>query len=121
MPAIRKNLNDITPGDVLELCQQQWPEDEQLEFKEDLPSKKGRKQDSWYSDPRAVGEHARNKILEEVIALANNHGGDVVIGVAESEDKPARATALSPIPQCTDLAERPYAGKTRDGYRLRGC
>jgi predicted HTH transcriptional regulator len=41
-----------------------------------------------------VGERARNEILEEVIGFANAHGGDIVIGVGETTDKPPRAASV---------------------------
>lgn len=57
-----------------ELCAKELPEDEQLEFKQDLPSKTGR--DAWYSGEK-LGPHARDKILAEVVAFANTRGGHV--------------------------------------------
>jgi len=106
VPGIRKSLVSITREDILAICAQKWPEDEQLEFKEDLPAKKGKGNDLWYTLPRGIGEYARNKILEEVVALANSYGGDLVIGIAETKQKPSRADSLSALPDCGDLAER---------------
>jgi Putative DNA-binding domain len=103
MPMVGKPLREIDQNDLLLLCKKSWREDEQFELKQDLPSKGGL--DSWHT-AGTISPYARDKILAEVVAFANSYGGDVVIGMAESGDKPAAAERLSPIPNCVDLAER---------------
>jgi Putative DNA-binding domain len=103
MPMVGKPLREIDQNDLLLLVKKSWREDEQFELKQDLPSKSGL--DSWHT-ARRISPYARDKILAEVVAFANSYGGDVVIGMAESGDKPAAAERLSPIPNCVELAER---------------
>ena len=62
-------LKNLSKESLQELCREQIPEDEQLEFKQDLPSKSGR--DPWYSSTDKIGAYARDKILAEVVAFAN--------------------------------------------------
>lgn len=80
------------------------PEGEQVEFKQSLPTKDD-KSDSWISRGK-IPDRARDKILEEVVAFANAHGGALFLGIKESEEKPAVADEISPIPRCEELAER---------------
>ena len=103
MPMVGKPLRDIDHNDLLLLCKKNWREDEQFELKQDLPSKFGL--DSWHT-AGTISAYARDKILAEVVAFANSYGGDVVIGMAETLDKPATAERVSPVPNCVDLAER---------------
>jgi len=44
--------------------------------------------------------------VAEVIAFANAYGGWFLVGVEETKTKPARATAIAPIRDCAELAER---------------
>jgi hypothetical protein len=103
MPMIGKPLREIDRNDLLLLCKKNWREDEQFELKQDLPSKSGL--DSWHT-ARTISAYARDKILAEIVAFANSYGGDLVLGMAETMDKPAAAERLSPIPNCAELAER---------------
>jgi hypothetical protein len=100
---VGKPLRDIDHNDLLLLCKKSWREDEQFELKQDLPSKFGL--DSWHT-AGTISAYARDKILAEVVAFANSYGGDVVIGMAETLEKPAAAERVSPVPNCVDLAER---------------
>src|ERR1039457_46851 len=103
MPMLDKPLREIDRNDLLLLCKKNWRVDEQFELKQDLPSKSGL--DSWHT-AGTISPYARDKILAEVVAFANSYGGDLVIGIAKTIDKPAAAERLSPIPNCADLAER---------------
>ena len=80
------------------------PEGAQIEFKESLPSRNG--SDPWVRGQDRIGDYARNRILEEAVAFANAYGGALILGLAESEDKPPLAAQLSPVPRCAELAER---------------
>jgi hypothetical protein len=53
-----------------------------------------------------VGDHARNQLIAEVIAFANAYGGTLVLGIRETDNKPARAGGITPVPRCIELAER---------------
>jgi len=102
MPMVDKPLREIDHNDLLVLCKKKCREDEQFELKQDLPSKSGL--DSWHI-AGTIGAYARDKILADVVAFANSYGGDVVIGIAETSDKPAAADRLTPVPKCAELAE----------------
>lgn len=106
MPALRKPLIDVTAGDFVAMVAQEWPEDDQLEFKRALPTADGVENDRWITHGDRVGEAAQRGLFKEVVAFANSFGGDVILGIAESKDNPRRAAACTPVPKCLDLAER---------------
>ena len=99
MTVLDKPIRDINAEDIRQLCQDRRPEGPQFEIKRDLPTKDGKPAD--YSN---VGDYARNALATEIVAFANTFGGTMVIGVIESSDKPNRATAIAPMPNCDDLA-----------------
>jgi hypothetical protein len=100
-----KRASELTPEDIDRVVSEQVQEGSQVEFKGTLPAK-GSAVDPWVSGKGQVGEFARNKLVEEVIAFANAHGGWVLVGVEETREKPARASVVVPIRDCADLAER---------------
>ncbi len=102
---LTKPADRIGPGDIQTLIDESVPESAQIEFKESLPAGKG-KTDAWLNGGSRIGSHARNRILEEVVAFANAYGGALVLGVAESRTKPPAAAAVMPLPRCADLADR---------------
>ncbi|MEZ5933983.1 MAG: ATP-binding protein [Alphaproteobacteria bacterium] len=102
---IGKRLHDWTKADIDALISGQAPEDDGIEFKEDHNSKNGRRADPWLQGG-SVGDKARNEVIEEVVAFANGHGGTVIVGVEETDSKPARAASIAPLPRCGELAER---------------
>ncbi len=99
-----KKLTDITRDDVNLLIAEAELEGAEVEFKETLPAKNGR--DPWFDSQDRIGDRARNELLEEVISFSNAYGGTLVVGVAETDDKPARAAAICALPRCVELAER---------------
>ena len=82
------------------------PEGEQIELKESLSAKDDGTPDPWMSGWDRIGDRAKNEILEEAVAFANAHGGALFLGIRESEEKPAVADEISPVPRCEELAER---------------
>ena len=68
LPIFSKSLDAVTTDDVNTLVRERYPEDSTVEFKEQLPSKSGK--DPWYEGKNKIGDHARNEIVEEVIAFA---------------------------------------------------
>ena len=98
-PADQINLDDINA-----LIASKVPEGEQIEFKENLPAR-GQTPDPWVDGGDQIGDRAKDKILEEVVAFANAHGGALLLGIGESNSRPPVATRISPIPRCADLAE----------------
>jgi Putative DNA-binding domain len=105
MSALPKPLHDLTLSDLQVLIDEEWSEDETLEFKESLSHPSGRS-DKWFTDQSSIGDSAKRDLLAEVVAMANSYGGDVILGVVETDEKPPRAQALSPLPSCIELASR---------------
>lgn len=104
MPALRKPLGTLARKDFEDLIADQWAEDELLEFKRTLPSPDGT--DRWIKDQSGIGDRAKREILAEIVAFANSYGGDLIIGIDETTDKPPRASVIFPIPKCVELAHR---------------
>ena len=106
MPARSKALIDIDPSDIQALIEGEWAEDEVLEFKSTLSQSGSGNPDRWLVDQSEIGAAAKRDILAEVVAMANSYGGDVVLGIAEADEKPPRAVAINPLPKCVELASR---------------
>ena len=102
---LTKPADQIGIDDIKALFASIVPEGEQIEFKGSLPAK-GQTPDPWENGGDHIGDRAKDKILEEVVAFANAHGGALLLGIKESDTKPPVATKISPIPRCADLAER---------------
>jgi hypothetical protein len=105
MPALNSALRDISAQDVQRLVGDAWQEDEVLEFKVALSTSNGRPH-AWLNGPCELGVSATRDLLSEVVAMANSYGGDVVLGIRESDDKPPRAVEVVPIANCVELAHR---------------
>jgi hypothetical protein len=99
-----KPISALTTNDIDRLCKEQVRESDVVEFKEALSGKGG--PDAWHNGAPSIGPAARDKIVNEIVAFANAHGGTLVLGIAETDDKPARAEKVAPIQRCADLAER---------------
>jgi hypothetical protein len=99
-----KPLAAISAADIHSLVTEAVRESDVVEFKEALSGRGGR--DGWHDGATSIGNAARDKLVNEVIAFANAHGGTLVLGIAETDDKPARADKVIPIPRCAELAER---------------
>lgn len=106
MPALKKALAEVTPEDLTEVLLLEWPEDEQLEFKRALPAAEGAQADRWVTHGDGIGDAAKRGLFKEVVAFANSYGGDLILGIEESDDNPKRASKRSPVAKCQDLAER---------------
>lgn len=100
----QQSPKDIDAKCIERVIEDAWQESGVLEFKESLPCKSG--DDRWIKKGDGIGDYARNVLLAEIIAFANAFGGWLVIGIQETETKPARAKGVNPIPKCADLAER---------------
>ena len=99
-----KPLLEITGSDIQSLCDEHYPETDQVEYKEFLPGKEG--PDGWHKGADSISEYARDQLFAEVIALANTRGGHLILGVKESSENPKRAVSPTPVPRCHDLATR---------------
>lgn len=100
---LSKPIGEIGLADIQALIDSEVPEGEQIEFKRELPGEGG-KPDPWMDNGK-LGNYAKDRILREVIAFANAYGGVLVLGIDESDEKPAVATNITRIPRCADLAE----------------
>ena len=100
-----KPAEQITAGDIQALIDSEVPEGEQIEFKVSLPAN-NKSGDPWMSGEGPVGEKAKNELLKETVAFANAYGGALLLGIRESETKPAVAAEINPIPRCADFADR---------------
>ena len=101
-----KPVDEITAGDLQTLVDEQIPESDLLEYKSELPCKKNKGPDVWMERQRAIGDNAKNVILEAVVAFANANGGMLLLGVAEPGGVKDVAGSIQPLPQCNDLAKR---------------
>lgn len=102
---LSKPADRIGVEDIQELIDSQVPEGQEIEFKESLPARDG-STDRWMDGGSKIGDRARNVVLEESVAFANAYGGALVLGIAQSRTKPEVADRKTPVPRCTDLAER---------------
>lgn len=105
LEVLSKPAEQIGIDDIKALIASAVPEGEQIEFKESLPAKR-QMPDPWTIGKDQIGESAKEKILTEVVAFANAHGGALVLGIKKSAAKPPVAAKISPIPRCQVLAER---------------
>lgn len=76
---IPKQLDLVTPADILLLIADGRREDRTIEYKQELPT-------------RATKD--RNEFLYDVSAFANAGGGDLIYGVSEAKDADGRNTGL---------------------------
>jgi hypothetical protein len=100
-----KRLSDLTEANISALVAAQLPESQDIEFKVTLPAK-GTEVDPWMGGGSSVGNRARDALIAELIGFANSYGGDLVLGIEESDDHPRRAVAIRPLPRCHELADR---------------
>ena len=103
---LSKPIEQIGICDIESLIELKVCENEQIEFKKELPSKRGGTPDPWMSENDQIGDRAKNEILEEVTAFANAFGGVLLLGIQESAAKPPAAKEIKPIPKCAELADR---------------
>ena len=101
---LSKPADQISISDIESLIDSEVPESEQIEFKESLPARRN-STDPWIEGENTIGNPAKDKILEEVVAFANAYGGVCLLGIKESQTKPPVAAEISPIPRCAELAE----------------
>lgn len=104
----QKTLDEIGKEDIEDLIG--TPEGQTFEIKERLSEKDI--EDPWMREPapgkkrEPPSDKAKEKIFKEIVAFANSEGGWLVLGIKESDDKPASAAGINPLPDCVELAER---------------
>lgn len=100
-----KPLDEITWDDIKALAASGAVEDAMLEFKGLLPEKNG-KAHPWYDGRDQITDFTRGELAAEVVALANAYGGRLIIGIAETQDRPRKAASVAPLPRCEKFAEQ---------------
>ncbi|MET3891054.1 hypothetical protein ABIE41_002130 [Bosea sp. OAE506] len=100
-----KPLDAITWDDIVALAASGVAEDAMFEFKGLLPEKNG-KDHPWYGGRDLITDSTRDELAAEVVALANAYGGRLIIGIAETQDRPRKAASLAPLPRCERFAEQ---------------
>lgn len=106
MTGIRtKPLDEVIWQDIELLGASGAAEDAMLEFKGLLPEKNGRDH-PWYAGRDVMTDHTRDELAAEVVAFANAYGGRLIIGIAETQDRPRKATGTAPLPRCGKFAEQ---------------
>ena len=99
-----KRPSELAPEDIQRVVSEKVAEGSEVEFKKGLSTRDGR--DHPWETGGEVGDHARNKLLAEVVAFANTYGGWLLVGIDETVDKPPRAAIPVPIRACAELADR---------------
>lgn len=100
-----KPLRQLDAQDIERVCAEAVQEDANVEFKSALPAKQ-QVGDPWIGGASMIGDYAKTAIVKEVVAFANAYGGVLILGIEETQGKPARAAEIAPIPRCHELAER---------------
>lgn len=102
-PIHQKALADITWADLDALVSGAVAEGPSLEFKRTLSDANGG-DDRWIRGDDKISRHAKEELAEEIVAFANAYGGLLLLGIDEAAG--GTAQTITPLPRCTDLAER---------------
>ncbi|SDO89264.1 Putative DNA-binding domain-containing protein [Filomicrobium insigne] len=100
-----KPIEQLTAEDVSWLISAEIAESQSIEYKRELAGERNTP-DSWELGSGKINRPAITAIVKELVAFANAQGGTVILGIAESEEKPPRASLVSPIRDVIELAER---------------
>jgi hypothetical protein len=102
---IPRPLSEIAWGDIEALIELNRAEDDRIEFKSSF---KGN------DDYAALNDSQRQQVLDslarEVIAFLNTRGGDLIVGIDESEGPSPSAAGIQPIKNPADAADRVARG-----------
>lgn len=98
-----KPISKATKVDLDRLIRDKEPEGRHLEFKSDFP---GDPSGAAWTPGKPVPAKRIQPLLEELVAFANADGGVIVLGMHETNEKPARASHLAPLPQIAELERR---------------
>jgi len=101
-----KPLNQVTLDDINKLIAElHFKENERIEYKRTLPDN-GKRIDPWIRGENKIGDIAVEKLVAEVIAFANTHGGTLIIGIQENNERPPRPDKIIPLSRCHELDQR---------------
>ena len=99
---LTKPAHQITIQNVQSLITQQVPENEQIEYKKEIPVEGN----GPWKNSRSISRKAKETILKESVGFANAYGGVLILGIEESQTSPPVAAKISPIPNCAELTKR---------------
>lgn len=105
MQFFEKPLDQITLQDISWLIENEVREGQTFELKGALSADKGTVE-PWTSGENKIGRTAVASLVRELVSFTNSQGGTLVLGVAEGGERPARATAITPVRAAIQLAER---------------
>ena len=103
IPALTKPVDELTAQDIRGLVTNQIQEGELVEFKEGLSSSGNAGQSTGQF---RITNEDKIKVIKEIVAFANGYGGRLFIGIKEDGGNPPVATAVAPLTDCTNLADR---------------
>ncbi len=102
---LSKRLEDIDVSDIQRLLDTEVEENISLEYKGPIPVENGQLE-PWQDGSNRIWSSSRDRVLSEVIAMANAVGGAVLLGIEETKDDPPRAASTFPLRDCIGLANR---------------
>ncbi len=104
---LAKTAREITWDDIARVATDGLEEGPQFELKREL-SANSNQTDPWMAGSGKIGRPAVDDLAKEIVALANSQGGLIIVGIEESDDKPARAAGIAEklVPKCIDCADR---------------
>lgn len=99
-----KPIQEWTLDDLVQIVDEQWSEDSTFEIKSALQTNKDAK--GWAISGKLHASE-RDGLAREIVGLANNRGGLLVVGIEETDDNPKRAKALgAPLAKVHDLTDQ---------------
>lgn len=101
--ALTKPVDELIAQDIRGLVTNQIQEGEHVEFKEGFSSSRNARQAT--GQIRTTNDD-KTKILKEIVAFANGYGGRLFIGIEEDGGNPPVAASVTPLADCTNLADR---------------
>jgi hypothetical protein len=100
-----KQIHELDRSDLERLKAEGIEEDQFLEFKGEVPADNRKSAPGW-TPGEGLQPYGRDKLMEELAGFANAFGGEIVLGMSETKEKPHRAEEISPIPAIYELADR---------------
>jgi len=94
-----KELNKLTKADLEKLITDKISENQQLEYKRELPARNGKKE----TNSEKISDYARNEILSEIVAFTNSQGGYLILGISDNTRIPEE---ICPIQNCDTIAAK---------------
>lgn len=102
---LSKPVDDISWIDVESMCRDRVAESQTLELKSAVPDNR-KASIGWAGDNPRLSDYSKRELVKEIVALANSHGGHIIIGIKESSDNPPCADGIENVEACGDLQIR---------------